>query len=66
MTCYIPLISKTCITWTQIVFRYQKVKTNGAKGKLRKKITTILFVLTTLTISGQFNMFQVKPGPKTG
>jgi hypothetical protein len=66
MTCYRPLISKTCITWTQIVFRYQKVKTNGAKGKLRKKITTILFVLTTLTISGQFNMFQVKPGPKTG
>ncbi len=48
------------------MFRYQKVKTNGAKGKLRKKITTILFVLTTLTISGQFNMFQVKPGPKTG
>jgi len=38
--------SKTCITWTQNVFRYHKVKTNGAKGRLWEKIAAVLFVLT--------------------
>jgi hypothetical protein len=35
MTCYIPLHKnpKTCITQIQNVIRYQKVKTNKAKGK---------------------------------
>jgi hypothetical protein len=47
---------KTCITWTQNVFRYQKVKTNGAKGRLGEKIIIILFVLTTFTFFGQFNI----------
>jgi len=28
------------------VFRYQKVKTNGAKGRLGEKIAAVLFVLT--------------------
>jgi hypothetical protein len=28
------------------VFRYHKVKTNGAKGRLGEKIAAILFVLT--------------------
>jgi hypothetical protein len=49
------------IIWTQIVFRYHKVKTIRAKGKLRKKNHN-----NTFTISGPFNMFQVKAGPKTG
>jgi hypothetical protein len=28
------------------VFRYQKVKSNGAKGRLGEKIAAVLFVLT--------------------
>ncbi len=38
--------SKTCITWTQNVFRYHEVKTNGAKGRLGEKIAAVIFVLT--------------------
>jgi hypothetical protein len=32
---------KTCITWTQIVISYPKVKTNGAKSKLGEKIAAM-------------------------
>ncbi len=54
---------KTCITWTQNVFRYHKVKTNKvkAKGRLGEKITAVLFVLTAFTFFGRFNIFQGGP-----
>jgi hypothetical protein len=31
------------------VFRYDKVKTNGTKGRLEEKIIAVLFVLTAFT-----------------
>ncbi len=44
---------KTCITWTQNVFRNHKAKTNKAKakGRLGEKITAVVFVLTAFTFS---------------
>jgi hypothetical protein len=45
-------MSKTCITWTQNMIRYHKVKTKGAKGRLGEKIATILFVLTAINSFG--------------
>jgi hypothetical protein len=36
------------------------VKSNGAKGKLSEKISPILFVLTTFTLLGRFNIFLLK------
>jgi hypothetical protein len=50
-------MSKTCITWTQNVFRYHKVKTNGAKGRLEENIAALLFVLTAFTFFDRFNIF---------
>jgi len=47
--------SKMCITWTQNVFRYHKVKTNRAKGRLREKITAVL--LYAFDFFGWFNIF---------
>jgi hypothetical protein len=32
---------KTCITWTQNMFWYHKVKTKGRKGRLRETIVII-------------------------
>jgi hypothetical protein len=51
-------MSKICITWTQNVFRYHKVKTNGAKGRLEEKIAALLFVLTASTFFDRFNIFD--------
>jgi len=48
---------ETCITWTQNVFRYHKVKTNGTKGRLEEKIAALLFVLTALTFFDRYNIF---------
>jgi hypothetical protein len=39
------IMFKAYITWTQNVFRYHKVKTNGTKGRLSKKIVEVIFVL---------------------
>jgi hypothetical protein len=50
-------MSKTGITWTQNVFRYHKVKTNGAKGRLGKTIAAVLFELTAFNFFGKFNIF---------
>jgi len=50
-------MSKTCITWTQNVFRYHNVKTNGAKGRLEENIAAVLFVLTAFTFFDRFNIF---------
>jgi hypothetical protein len=36
------------------------VKSNGAEGRLNEKIAPVLFVLTTFTILGQFNIFLLK------
>jgi hypothetical protein len=50
---------KTCITWTQNMFRYHKIKKMGAKGRLRGKITIIIFLLIAFTILGQSNIFHM-------
>jgi hypothetical protein len=47
-------MSQTCIAWTQNVFRYHKVSTIGAKGRLREKFTALLLVLTAFNFFGQF------------
>jgi hypothetical protein len=52
-------MSKTCITWTQNVFRYHKVKINKAKGRLSEKIVAILFEVIAFTILSQFNIFWI-------
>jgi len=39
------------------MIRYSKVKNNGAKGRLGKKIATVLFVLTVFNFFGRFNIF---------
>jgi hypothetical protein len=54
---------KTCITWTQNVFRNHKAKTNKAKakGRLGEKITAVVFVLTAFPFFGQFNIFRCGP-----
>jgi hypothetical protein len=49
------IMFKTYITWTQNVFRYHKAKTNGAKGRLSKKIVEVNFVLYAFTILGRFD-----------
>jgi hypothetical protein len=54
---------KTCITWTQNVFRNHKAKTNKAKakGRLGEKFTAVVILLTAFTFFGQFNIFRCGP-----
>ncbi len=52
-------MSKTWTTWTQNVFRYHKVKINGAKGRLSEKIIAIFFEVLAFIISGWFNIFHI-------
>jgi hypothetical protein len=51
------IMFKAHITWTQIVFRYHKVKTNKAKGRPSKKIVEVIFVSYAFTILSQFDIF---------
>ncbi len=38
-------MSTTCITWTQNMFRYHNVKTNGSEGRLSKKAHSSTFCI---------------------